>query len=381
MKTHLVLISSQPVPNFTPVLDDRFRPDRVIMLVSPDMQERSQALEAIYKPRGVKVERWPIQDPWDIEHIRNRVMDLLSVSEQDDILLNATGGTKPMSIAAYEVFRTFEKPVFYVHPEKDHLIWMSPLNESVDLADRIKLREFLQAYGASRVSTGQKHGVPEAIRELTLELIRNIKQYAGSISALNYYAAQSDNDAITSPPIEKSYSDQPMLWRLIDLFAEAGLLQEENRRLTFPNEEARFMVNGGWLEKHVYGVCLNIKKKTGIQDVARSVEVERKQGKGTVRNELDIAFLKDNRLYVVECKTRVFKKHRQEFEKGDDVLYKLDSLRDHLGGLQAKAMLVSYNEVPFHHQNRARELKIELCCYHDLNHLEEKLDEWLTREG
>ena len=37
MKTHLVLISAQPVPNFTPVLDERFRPEQVIMLVSPDM--------------------------------------------------------------------------------------------------------------------------------------------------------------------------------------------------------------------------------------------------------------------------------------------------------------------------------------------------------
>ena len=66
------------------------------------------------------------------------------------IALNATGGTKPMSIAAYEVFRTFGLPIFYVHPEQDRLIWMHPSGRpAVDLANRLDLEPFLRAHGAS----------------------------------------------------------------------------------------------------------------------------------------------------------------------------------------------------------------------------------------
>ncbi|NOU13374.1 MAG: DUF1887 domain-containing protein, partial [Methylococcaceae bacterium] len=39
--THLILVSAQPIPNLTPVLDDNLKPKKVIMLVSADMQERS----------------------------------------------------------------------------------------------------------------------------------------------------------------------------------------------------------------------------------------------------------------------------------------------------------------------------------------------------
>jgi hypothetical protein len=47
--THLILVSAQPIPNLTPILDDSLRPRKVVMLVSPDMQERSKALENIYR--------------------------------------------------------------------------------------------------------------------------------------------------------------------------------------------------------------------------------------------------------------------------------------------------------------------------------------------
>jgi hypothetical protein len=55
----------------------------------------------------------------------------------------------------------------------------------------------------------------------------------------------------------------------------------------------------------------------------------------------------------------------------------LDSLRYFLGGLQAKAMLVSFKPIKHHNKNRAKELDIETCCYEDLQFLQEKLASWL----
>jgi hypothetical protein len=111
--THLILVSAQPIPNLTPILDDNLRPKKVVMLVSPGMQERSNALENIYKPRGISVERCLIDDPWDADRIREQVEDLLLTQYPDGgIALNATGGTKLMSIAAYEAFRSCQLPVY-----------------------------------------------------------------------------------------------------------------------------------------------------------------------------------------------------------------------------------------------------------------------------
>jgi hypothetical protein len=57
------------------LIDRKFAPEKVIFLLSPDMQQKAEWLEKLIKPRGIKVIRWPINDVWDIEHIQLR--DLL----------------------------------------------------------------------------------------------------------------------------------------------------------------------------------------------------------------------------------------------------------------------------------------------------------------
>ena len=190
--THLILVSAQAVPNITPVMDERFKPKNVVLLVSPDMANRAEWLEQIYIKRGIKSRRWLIKDAYDIDHIRDRIYELLTEYEAGGLALNATGGTKPMSIAAYEEFRELERPIFYVHPEEDRVIWLHPSKQAgQDLADRIKLPEFLQAYGATVTAQGETFGVPADDRELTEEIITRIAYYSKALGALNYLAQQA----------------------------------------------------------------------------------------------------------------------------------------------------------------------------------------------
>jgi hypothetical protein len=52
-------------------------------------------------------------------------------------------------------------------------------------------------------------------------------------------------------------------------------------------------------------------------------------------------------------------------------------LRDHIGGLQAKAMLVSYKPLKKEHLWRAKELGIEVCAEKDIQNLELRLRSWI----
>ncbi len=371
--THLILVSAQAVPNITPVMDERFKPKNVVLLVSPDMANRAEWLEQIYIKRGIKSRRWLIKDAYDIDHIRDRIYELLTEYEAGGLALNATGGTKPMSIAAYEEFRELERPIFYVHPEEDRVIWLHPSKQAgQDLADRIKLPEFLQAYGATVTAQGETFGVPADDRELTEEIITRIAYYSKALGALNYLAQQATGS------LKVELNPQQMndyILDLIHLFSKHKRLSIDKQTLTFPTEEARFYVNGGWLEQHVWGQCLNIKKQSGIQDIGRSVQVKRLHQGRPVRNELDITFLKDNRLYIIECKTKRFSAKDQG--GGADTLYKLDTLKDLLGGLQAKAMLISFTQPNDYDVQRAGDLRLALCCYNELPKLTEKLLAWV----
>lgn len=375
--THLILVSAQPIPNLTPVLDERFKPRKVVMLVSKDMQERGNALENIYKPRGIEVERCLIDDPWDVGQITDQLLILLDNYDEGSIALNATGGTKLMSIAAFDVFRSCKQPIFYVHPEQDRLIWLHSGQPPIDLADRIKLKDYLMAYGVSRVEIPSPYGVSETIRKLGQSIVASIDRLAGDLAILNYLAYQAENKL--SAEITEGPQSRPGLWELLDLFADAGFCDINGHRLCFKNESARFLANGGWLEQYTYALCLNLKTTTSLQDIACNVTIHRQpMGAVAVKNELDVAVISNNRLHLVECKTQ---RYNEMDGKDADVLYKLDSLRDLIGGLQGRAMLVSFNQLGKAARARAKELNIHYCCGTELKNLQSRLQDWLTKKS
>ena len=384
--THLYLVSAQPTPNLTPALDPATAPRRVLLLVSPDMGRRADWLESVLGPRGIRVERWAIGDPWDIGQVQDRVLDLLVHEETAvaarAIALNATGGTKPMSIAAYEAFRANDLPIFYVHPELDRLIWMHPRERPPQaLANRLKLDAFLLAHGA-RVAGALAGALPEARRALTDWLVTHGPCLARALSTLNWLAAKAA-DTLRSPVLEAGQRRDPVLDDLIGRFAETGLLTVQAGALHFADEAARFYVNGGWLEEHVYAVFRELRREQpNIQDLARSVEIVREDTRGgAVRNEIDVACLAENRLYLVECKTRVWGRGAPAAADpagpGAEALYKLDTLADLLGGLQARAMLASYLDLPAPVRRRAADLRIRVCAGERLKELRAEVARWL----
>ena len=377
MNTHLVLVSDQVIPNFTPILDERFRPEKVVLLVSKSKQLQADNLAKIYKPRGIKVSFWPIDDAWDIEHVRSRIETLLITQTFNKITLNVTGGTKPMSIAAYEVFRENQLDIFYIHPYQDKLIWMHPKQAAVEIADRIKLTEFLQAHGADHVNRLHQYGVPKKLRDLTQTIIHQIKYYKAAISHLNFLASSADNRRLSCPFSTPSGSKSTPFLHLIELFEHAGLLTTQDHTLQFCDEQARFFANGGWLEQFIYACCLDLKSSCTLQDISQSLEVSRRQGKETIKNELDVALLKDNRLFIIECKTKRYSGNGQKHSEGADVLYKLDSIRDVLAGEKSKAMLVSIKPLNKYDLNRAKELDITVCCGEDIQNFKHLLHTWI----
>ncbi|MDQ6964839.1 MAG: DUF1887 family CARF protein [Mariprofundales bacterium] len=367
MHTHLCLISGQPTPNLVPLLDRSFRPLQAIFLVSPDMREQAEWLKAAVQPSGVKVMMHEINDPWSVEQVREVVLALLAAHGSDEVALNATGGTKPMSIAAYEVFRGLDLPIFYVHPEKDRVIWMHPADRcAFNIEDRVRLPQFLQAHGVE-VRAATHTAMPRHHRKLCEDLVAQVSRFSTPFATLNYMAWTAGQTLEAEIPSDKR--GWKALADLIDRFADVGLLQRSGRRIIFSDEEARFFVNGGWLEQQIFSLLWEIKKggDVGIHDLAQGVEVSR----SGVCNELDVALLLNNRLHLIECKTKRVQ------QGGADMLYKLDALTGALGGIKARSLLVSYHPLSKADQRRAHEAKIAICTGNALHGLEGYLRRWI----
>ncbi|MCB1808923.1 MAG: DUF1887 family protein, partial [Candidatus Competibacteraceae bacterium] len=177
----------------------------------------------------------------------------------------------------------------------------------------------------------------------------------------------------------------PELSALLQRLAAENVLELRGNRLHFASEDDRFFANGGWLEVHVFGVIFGMSRaETGVQDVGRSVEVIRQGSGQPVKNELDVAFLADNRLYIVECKTKRFHAagHAEAAEldtPGADTLYKLDTLKGILGGPRAEVMLVSFHPLSRWDRQRAQDLGIQLCSAKELPRLRDVILRWTDR--
>ena len=374
MKTHLLLISKQVVPNLTPLLDPEIKPEAVIMLVSTDMQKRAEWLNQVLTPQGIKSRIVKIDDAYDIHSIRNIVTEI--IIENDQLMLNATGGTKLMSIAAYEEFRSADLPIYYVHPDTDLMIWMHDKNKkSHQIADRIKLDKFLTAHGASITKISRQKPKGEDI-ELTDKIIQDITYFRYAVTEINYLAQKASSTLISPKISDIRLTNQAAFNDLVDLFSLNGYIKQSNGCLKFPNEEKRFFVNGGWIEQWVYEKVRAFKNKNPlVHDAACNIEIERQLNRGKpVKNEIDAAFLYNNRLHIIECKTR---KLKLKDTAGADTLYKLETLKPIMGGLQARAMLASLLDVPDRDRTRAAELNISICSGEQLKNFDEHLKKFI----
>lgn len=94
-----------------------------------------------------------------------------------------------------------------------------------------------------------------------------------------------------------------------------------------------------------------------------------------VRNEIDVATIVNNKLHLIECKTKNMQSN------GDDTLYKLESLKDLLGGFQARAMLISFRPLRYVDITRAKDLGLTLIGPDQLNQLPLHLKNWFNDAG
>lgn len=379
--SHLCLIGDAVISNITPLLDSNFCPSKAYLVVAPQYAENAKHLGEVYKQLGVEQKIIQVDTAWDIEHIREQLLKFMETQQGSEIILNLSAGTRPMMLAAYDVFMAYEKAVFHVHPHTDHVVWLSPsTRESFDLEDRLKLREFLLARGSKVVGTPMKNKVSQKHQQLTAKLINGINSYAPQLKTINWLAMESEENLI-SPKLTPPRSED--LYQLIEIFESENICSFNNdNRLTFINEENRFYCNGGWLEEYVYSQIHELKNDRMLQDLAMGVVIEREGFKNRViQNELDVAFLYDNQFYLIECKTKIFNKDQHDNGSGAETLYKLDSLVDLLAGTSGHGMLVSYLPLSKWDKQRAADLGLKTCVGHELKNLQSIIKTWVKTKN
>ncbi|MCW8330777.1 DUF1887 family protein [Photobacterium sp. SDRW27] len=381
MITHVGIIDQDPVRLITPLLDHGIPADKMIFIGTESQREQYDRLASILIPRNIQAEFFVISDSINISSIRNRLNELAAQlkQQQSEVWFNASCGLRHRLLSAYEVFRTYHWPIYVIEPFSDEMCWLYPSDrEQQQVEDRIQLTDYLTIFGA-RCELPETT-VPESLNDQLWELgqrwASSALELGPGLATLNYLATTCRKEQKLDVALSEKQQGYKELGMLLSDLEETGLATYQNGVLTFKHEEARRFANGEWLENLVHSTVRAIQSELPtIQDHSLGVQVYRKIGEREVRNELDVATVVNNKLHIIECKTKGMR------DDGDDTLYKLESLRDLLGGLQARAMLVSFRPLRHHDLVRAQDLGLAIIGPDQLGDLQTHLHNWLKDAG
>lgn len=167
MKTIVSLIGQQPIPNLLPIR--HIKPDAALLVYSDFTEQTAGRLTGLIEN---ELAVWELfVDAYAVVDIRDAILEQLAKKQlqPEEIIFNITGGTKPMSLAAYLVAAALEADFVYLQSEgkQSRLYWYvfdsgePTLKQDTILPPLITADDYLQVYVGSYELTGfanDQHG-------------------------------------------------------------------------------------------------------------------------------------------------------------------------------------------------------------------------------
>ncbi|MGC9457853.1 MAG: Card1-like endonuclease domain-containing protein [Halothiobacillaceae bacterium] len=373
--THLALVSHHPMPTLGPLLDPGLGCQKAILVAGREREQHAWHQAAVLERHGLAVQVETVRSAYDLTKLRQDLALLLPAEEEAAI--NVTGGSKLMSIAAHMAAEELGHAAYYIHLHEDSVLWLNRDWPAHAIADRVGLVDYLRAIGleAARQPTTPFSGDAHA---LALEIASNaalfeqLQAFTGIIQT-----GKSQKRA----PHKFNRKERRKYNRLEVELRAAGIGRWESpdkplSAFVFTHPQGLGFINGVWLEYLAEAVVRRLAEKTSlIHDVERGllVRVPGEDATSTLVNELDVMFLFDNALFMIECKTG-----KNQNQKITEDLHRLETLRDQLGGIRGKALLLSLKQPGANMMRRASTMGIGVCAgFEELSRLEAVIVDWL----
>lgn len=282
MRILISILSDYLQPNFLLIKELKDQYDKLIFMTTPEMKKKKKDVfleKALGLPENSTKRIFVVED--DFDYIKKE-LNGQQFNDADDYILNITGGTKVMSIVVYEYFQK-KKAKFYYVPIGKNIIKDLQTEQTIQLQYRLNLSEYL------------------------------------TLNSLRY---ESDNTLLCDAQTTYSFFNE-LKKRNFQINYRIKNAHNEN------SPELKRYYSGEWFEEYVY---LRIKKDFYLQneDIASSLKIFRDDSK-TNDNEIDVAFVKDNILNVIECKVSMFGYGREPQETIEEYLYKLAAISKDFG--------------------------------------------------
>ncbi|PYV45096.1 MAG: DUF1887 domain-containing protein [Acidobacteria bacterium] len=375
VKIHVVIVSDQTLPNLIPIL--MMRPDKVYLACSHAMKSRGldRQIKRLLEQEAIGAETKSGAPNAGLKSIHDYARWLAAQIQQAhpgaEIVLNATGGTKLMSLGFVEVFRDIAREIIYTDTSHRRIeifpdgsgTALPPVemrNVLVDVPRYLAAQGFRYVGARSddpawREQVASRKAISTYLGKHA-EAIQ-VQDFIGAINGLaNSALGKQVNEAVLREPRQSFRTIPRGKWaRALAQMARARLVdwRDGGCQIHFIDAESALFLRGGWLEEYAWHVV----QGEGAWDARCNVEV-------TAANEL----------LVMECKTL-----RYQEENDNQIAYKIDSLGQQMRGLFGETWLLSAREPTDTLLERARRARIRIVAPAELPGLPSAVRDWMNR--
>ncbi len=310
MKHLISLVSKQTVPNVL-FINEAKDVDNYVFIYTAQMEnELHQITDAVRLPTDmltlVCVEAFSLTD------IIKKLSDL-KFKKSDEYVVNITGGTKMMSLGAYQFFEKYKKTKMVYLGIGDNSyqeIFPKIKAKKTPLSYHMNIQEYLACHGFE--VDGRKNNLvrPELY---TRQMLFAFTHHKISKAGKKFIGQLRDKKWDK----EKSILPEKVHPQGKSFLVEIGFISPKIKKI---NSKERHYLIGGWLEEYAY---TEVKNKLGLSDEHLAHSVQIKEGKA--RNEIDVFFIHKNTPYAIECKTGLMGQHFSP------AIYKQSAFRDKIG--------------------------------------------------
>lgn len=357
------LVSDQAIPSV--LFTKEMNPSGLFYFITTSKMESKNASEKIALALNLTSANIKVIEVLEdsLVDIEDKLQKSISIEDDDEILVNITGGTKIMSLGVFNFFaRLGTAKIYYLPIGKNELLQVFPLrkNTMMPLSARINLEEYLTAYGVEfhKKSFQNKNNLtkPKDVTSKIFESVKNGKK--DNIFKISEQVRKNDYR-------KKSISGQSIKFEEIILFNEVMSLSEYGFKFDSSNVISRSetkYITGDWFEEFIY---INVKETLQISDENIGIGVQ--LIKNGTPNEYDVIFTHNNSLNVIECKTDVSDSFLGEEDKISylftNTLYKAATLKKEFG-LWVNYYLFTLNDfskLTDNQKKRAERLDVKLA--------------------
>ena len=339
------IVSAQTIPNIQIIKQFGNENTNYLFITSSEMRNK-QKDKQIMEAAHIKGDSLLIDDENNAREIIEK-LSIIDFSCYDKLYANITGGNKIMSNAVYSFFTKMNNAqILYTGIGKGKILSLKD-NRTIDLQYTLSLEDFFTACGII-INKGSLSGIPF---ETTQKIFNNFLK----IDILNF------KDEFNA--LRQMREENKCRWNYeanIESFIKAIDFSIPKK---FDNREHEKRIikylTGEWLEEYVYytlkdelkldddKIACGITITSEERNINETNDINALTGKECTQmanNELDVAYVLNDTLHTIECKTSIW-----DFRDGiqinilTETIYKADSIQKRFGLLPKTTILTCTN--------------------------------------